>query len=207
MSLSTKALTLLLIGTVLLFAGCGSSKNPNPNNLTSTQAATLGTEVFTDVFEAISAAEGGSSVAHKSGLPALLGKNHSVRPQSSSIQFTYNCPDGGTVALTGSTGNSSITVTATPSACNDGTLTFSGDPNITVKGTGTDNGTTTSINITVGGGVSWTPDSGSSFPAGSCTSNMQVTASITDATGALASCSLSGSICGFSQNQSCMPTD
>jgi len=206
MSRLTKTLTLLLIGTVLLFAGCGSSKNPNPNNLTSAQAATLGTEVFTDVFLAISASGASSSVAHKPGLPALLDKNDSVRAQSSSsIQYTYNCLDGGTVALSGTSGSGSVSITATPSSCNDGTLTFNGDPNITVKGTGSDNGTTTTINVGIGGGVSWTPDSGVSFPAGSCTSNMQISASVTDSSGTLASCSLSGSICGYSQSQSCMP--
>jgi hypothetical protein len=209
MSVLTKVLTLLLIGSVLLLlAGCGSSKNPNPNNLTSAQASTLGTEVFTDVFTAISAAEGSdSSVARKSGLPALLNKNNSVRaPESSTLSYTYDCPDGGTIALSGSTGSGSVSITATPSGCNDGTLTFNGDPNITINGTGSDNGTTTTINITVGGGVSWTPDSGVSFPAGSCLSNMQIAASITDSTGALASCSLSGKFCGYSMNQSCMPT-
>jgi len=211
MSISSlsKALTFLLIGSVLLLAGCGSS-NPNPNHLTQTQAQQLGGEVFTDIFNAISGASGsGSDAVHKSGLPALLAKNKShsytQTPDASSSNYTYTCPDGGTITISASSGNNSIKVTATPSSCSDGTLIFNGDPNITVKGTGSDNGTTTSVDITVGGGVSFAPVTTGAFPTGSCKSNMQVSASITDSSGSLASCSISGAICGYSMNQSCMP--
>jgi len=209
MSPLTKVLTLLLIGSVLLLAGCGSS-NPNPNHLTQSQAQQLGGEVFTDVFNAISSGTvSGSDAVHKSGLPALLAENknrsYTQRPDASSSTFTYTCPDGGTIAVSASSGNNSISVTATPTSCSDGTLIFNGDPNITVKGTGNDNGTTTSVNITVGGGVSFAPVTTGAFPTGSCKSNMQVSASITDSSGSLASCSISGAICGYSMNQSCMP--
>ena len=210
MSPLTKTLTLLLIGPVLLFVGCGSSSNPNPNHLTSAQAQQLGGEVFTDVFDAISGASGsGSDAVHKSGLPALLARNKShsyaQTPDDSSLNYTYTCPDGGTIAISGSSGNNSITITATPANCDDGTLTFNGDPNITVKGTGNDNGTTTTVDITVGGGISFAPVTAGAFPTGSCKSNMQVNLSITDSSSTLASCSISGTICGYSMNQSCMP--
>jgi hypothetical protein len=210
MSSLSKALTLLLVGLVLLLAGCGSSSNPNPNHLTSTQASQLGSEVFTDIFNAISSGTDSGSDVRKSGWPALLAKNnkdHAYKqtPDASSSTFTYTCPDGGTIAISGSSGNNSISVTATPTSCSDGTLIFNGDPNITVKGTGNDNGTTTSISITVGGGVSFAPVTTGAFPTGSCKSNMQVSASVTDSSGSLASCSISGAICGYSMNQSCMP--
>lgn len=210
MSPLTKTLTLLLIGPVLLFVGCGSSSNPNPNHLTSAQAQQLGGEVFTDVFNAISSGTiSGSDAVRKSGVPALLAKNknhsYTQTPDASSSTFTYTCPDGGTIAISASSGNNSISVTATPTSCSDGTLIFNGDPNITVKGTGNDNGTTTTVDITVGGGVSFAPVTTGAFPTGSCKSNMQVSASITDSSGSLASCSISGAICGYSMNQSCMP--
>ncbi len=210
MSLLSKALTFLLIGSVLLLVGCGSSSNPNPNHLTQTQAQQLGGEVFTDVFTAIAGDSGsGSDAVHKSGWPALLAKNknhsYTQTPDASSSTYTYTCPDGGTIAVSASSGNNSISVTATPASCSDGTLIFNGDPNITVNGTGNDNGTTTSVSITVGGGVSFAPVTTGAFPTGSCKSNMQVSASVTDSSGSLASCSISGAICGYSMNQSCMP--
>jgi len=210
MSSLCKALTFLLIGSVLLLAGCGSSSNPNPNHLTQPQAQQLGSEVFTDVFNAISSGTfNGADAARKSGFPALLAKNknysYTQTPDASSSTFTYTCADGGTIAISASSSNNSISVTATPSSCSDGTLVFNGDPNITVKGTGNDNGTTTSISITVGGGISFAPVTTGAFPTGSCTSNMRVSASITDSSGSLATCSISGSMCGYSVNQSCMP--
>ncbi len=210
MSSLYKALTFLLIGSALLIVGCGSSSNPNPNHLTQPQAQQLGGEVFSDVFKAISSgAISGADAVGKSGLPALLAKNknHSSTqtPDASSSTFTYTCADGGTIAVSASSSNNSISVTATPTGCSDGTLIFNGDPNITVKGTGNDNGTTSSINITVGGGVSFAPVTKGAFPTGSCKSNMQVSASITDSSGSLAGCSISGAICGYSVSQSCMP--
>lgn len=208
MRLFTTALTLLLIGAALLFVSCGNSKNPNPNNLTSAQAQTLGVEVFDDAFSAIAGATGDSrsNTDRRSGW-ADLSKNKSMssaaKPASSSGTYTYNCFDGGTITVSGTVGNSSLNVTLTPTSCNDGSLTFSGDPNITVSGTANDNGTDTSISVSIGGGISWTPDSGNTFPAGSCLSSMQINASVSDSTGALASCSISGKMCGYSLNYNC----
>jgi hypothetical protein len=68
---------------------------------------------------------------------------------------------------------------------------------------GSDNGTTTTVNMTVDGGVSFAPAPGEQFPAGSCTCNLSTSVTANDSTGSMTSCSISGSLCGQSINANC----
>jgi hypothetical protein len=111
--------------------------------------------------------------------------------------YTYHCPAGGTIVVTGSfSGTStsdSATIVETISSCEDSGVTFSGDPNITFSINATDNGTTTSEVLTMTGGLS----AGSS----SCTVDLNITASISDKTGSGTE-TFNGSFCGVALNGS-----
>jgi hypothetical protein len=122
------------------------------------------------------------------------------------VSGTYNCPDGGSIMVSGSfmgSGTSaSGTFTLTPSSCSDGTLIISSDPsdpNVMVTVNGTDNGVTTTVNVTIGGGVTLAPVQGGQFPTGSCSLNVNAMISVTDSTGSVSS-SIKGSICGQTIN-------
>jgi hypothetical protein len=218
----TKTLTLLLVGTVLLFVGCGSS-NPNPNDLNTAQAQQLSGEVFVDVFGATADAVSqsiASETGHKSSLLAVLPKDKSISSvptpetiscssSSCTITFTYTCLDGGSIAVSGSASESgstaSMSLTETPTSCSDGILVINGNPNVTVKGQVSDNGTTTSVSVSMDGDVTFSPVTAGQFPTGSCKSDLQINASVSDSTDSLTSCSISGSMCGIAMNQNCLP--
>ena len=221
MRLLSRVSIALLLGIALTLIGCGggsgSTPNPNPNNLTQAQAQQLGNEAYVDLGTALADAVGGSPCASARALAALRKNNQAVAASSGitsnssdtscTVSFTYQCPDGGSVAVSGSltaTGltSASGTITETPTSCSDGTLVINGDPDVTVGIQGNDNGTTTMVNITIGGGISFSPVQTGQFPTGSCTSNLSVNASVNDNTGAL-TCSVGGSICVQAINQSC----
>jgi len=222
MALLSKVSIALLLGIAPTLVGCGGSSstlNPNPNNLTSAQAQQLGTEVFADVSTALEGALSGLPLANdRAKIFAALRKQNQAVPASAqttcnssdtscTVSFTFECPDGGSIAVSGSlTENSSTsasgTITATPTSCSDGILVFNGDPDVMIGIQGNDNGTTTTVNITIGGGVSFSPVQMGQFPTGSCTSNLNVSASVNDTTRAL-TCSVGGSICGQAFNESC----
>jgi len=220
MPLLSKVSIVLLVGIALTLIGCGGSSgtlNPNPNNLTPAQAQQLGNEVFTDVSTALADALSGLPLAtDETKILAALRKQNQAVPASAqttcsgtscTVSFTFECPDGGSIAVSGSlTENSSTsasgTITATPTSCSDGILVFNGDPDVMIGIQGNDNGTTTTVNITIGGGVSFSPVQMGQFPTGSCTSNLNVSASVNDTTRAL-TCSVGGSICGQAFNESC----
>jgi len=224
MSPLTKTLTVLLIGAVLLFVGCGSSSNPNPNNLNTAQAQQLGGEAFTDFFSATEVALQGSAsdTSRKFSLRAVLPKNRRISSaptpetvscsgSSCTITATYTCLDGGSIGVSGSatengSSSASLNITETPTNCSDGTLVINGDPDVTLKGQINNNGTTTSVSISIGGGISFSPVTAGQFPTGSCKSNLQINVSITDSSSTETSCSISGSICGVAMNQNCLPT-
>ena len=218
MPLLSKVSIALLLGIALTLIGCGgSSKNSNPNNLTQTQAQQLGSEAYAVVGAALADAIAGSPLT--SGRLNILGAfrmSNQVAPApmqttcsgtSCTIASTYQCPNGGSIAVSGSlTENSSTsasgTITEKPASCSDGTLVINGDPDVTIGIKGSDNGTTTTLNATIGGGVKFSPVQTGQFPTGSCTTNLNISGSVNDSTGAL-TCSVSGSICGHAFNESC----
>jgi len=209
----------LILGIALTLIGCGggsgSTPNPNPNNLTQAQAQQLGNEAYVDLGTALSDALGGSPFATARALTALRKNNQAVSASaqtvcsgiSCTVSYTYDCPDGGSIVVSGSfTANGSTsasgTITETPTNCSDGTLVINGDPDVMIGAQGNNNGTTTMVNITLDGGLSFSPVQTGQFPTGSCTSNLSASVSVNDNTGAV-TCSVSGSICGQAINQSC----
>ena len=206
MSPIMKVCTLALIGIVLLSVGCGSS-NSNPNKLTQAQAQQLGTETFTQALAAMEDFAQQQDVAGQ--VPDPLNSSRKSNPLAvlskvkSMASVTFNCPDGGTIAVDGTSSNSSFSVTMTPASCSDGTLVLNGNPDITVSGNANDNGTTTTVSVAIGGDVSFAPVTTGAFPTGSCGSNLSISAAITDSTETLASCSITGTMCGQTINYTC----
>ena len=222
MPLLSKVSIALLLGISLTLIGCGGSgsalnPNPNPNNLTPAQAQQLGNEASVDVGSALADALGGSPLANDRTkiLGALRRDNQAVSASaqttcsgtSCTVSYTYQCPDGGSIAVSGSVTASDLTsangtITETPTNCSDGTLVINGDPDVMIDIQANNNGTTTTVNITIDGGISFSPVQAGQFPTGTCTSNLNISASAQDNTGALA-CSVGGSICGQAVSASC----
>ena len=202
--------------TVLgILAGCGGSNNNFNANLTKAQAQQLGSAVSADVNNALASALGSPAVPLDIGsrdrmLVALHGNSQAAtlpKPEtvtcsgtSCTVSGTFTCPDGGSIAVSGNftaSGNSaSGTITATPSKCSDGTLVINGNPDVTANVQGNNNGVTTTVNVMIGGGVSFAPVQPGQFPTGSCTLNVTATVSVNDSNGSVTSSSMSGSVCG-----------
>ena len=212
------AVALTILGTL---AGCGgSSGNSDANNLTQAQARQLGTTVSNDASRALGSALGIPTVpldiSARDNMLAALRRNDShanalLKPENlicngsdCTVSGTYNCPDGGSIMVSGTfTANgasTSATMTETPSNCSDGTLVINGNPDVTVALQGNDNGVTTTVNLTMGGGVSFSPVQAGQFPKGSCSLNVTATFSVNDSSGSVTSSSISGSICGQTIN-------
>ncbi len=219
------AVAVLLIPCI----GCGSSSstnNSNPGGLTQAQAQTLADETSIDLVAAFSDAISSSghvegvagqvsdplNSGRKSNLLAVISKNKHISseltPAGTIGPLTYDCVNG-TITINGSTsgssGSGSLNLTLTPTNCDDGTLTYNGNPDITLRASGTDNGTTTTGTLNIGGDVSFVPDTTGAFPSSSCGIGISASASFTDATGAAASCTYSGEMCGQTVSGSCMP--
>jgi len=205
-----------VLGSLSCCGSSGGGSGSNANNLTQAQAQQLGTSVGTDMDNAV------ASVLSNAGVPlnatsranvlAALRRGRQVntaqKPEDSTgLSGTYTCPDGGSIAVSGSftsTGTSlSGSITETPSNCSDGTLIINGDPNMTLGVQASDNGTTTTASMTIDGGVSFAPAPGEQFPVGSCACKLSASATVNDGTGSLTACSISGSVCGQSINANC----
>jgi hypothetical protein len=104
-----------------------------------------------------------------------------------------------------SSSSASLDLTLTPASCSDGTLVLNGNPDITVNAQGSANGTTVTVTASIGGDVAFAPVQAGAFPAGSCASDLSVNASASESTGELTSCSISGTICGYTVNISSCP--
>jgi hypothetical protein len=206
--------TLALVGAALLFVGCGSS-NSKSNQLTQAQAQQLSSDTFADAVAAlqdVAGQAGGLDSGRMSTPLAALSKGSKsltrVNPDSVACSgfnctitsVVYNCVDGGTITINGSTSASSssgsLDLTLTPAGCSDGTLVINGNPSITMDAQATDNGTTTTATATIDGDISFSPVQAGQFPSGSCSSNLSLNLAILDSTGTLATCSVSGSMCG-----------
>lgn len=104
--------------------------------------------------------------------------------------YTYQCPSGGTIVVTGSYTemftSESANIVETINSCRDGGITMNGDPNIALSVAGSNNGTTTSVTITMAGGLT--------VGTSSCSTDLNVSASINDKTGSGTE-NYSGSFC------------
>src|SRR5215472_6583872 len=207
------AVTLMMLGTV---AGCGGGSNVNSNNLTQAQAKQVATTVSNDVNKALASVVGNPAVplgitSRDNMLVGLQRNNRQAgaveNPQNvtcsgstCTVSGTFNCPDGGSIMVSGtfsaSGTSASATITATPSKCSDGTLVINGNPDVTVSVQGSDNGVTTTVNLMIGGGVSFSPVQAGQFPSGSCSLNVTASISVNDSSGSVTSSSISGTVCG-----------
>lgn len=203
--------------------GCGSSGgSSNANNLTQAQAQQVATTVSNDVSQALASAIGGVAtpldISSKDNMLVALRRNTraltapkpaqlSCNGANCTVSGTYTCPDGGSIAVSGNfSGNgtsANATINETPSNCSDGTLVINGDPDMTLGLQGNDNGVTTTVNVTISGGVSFSPVQAGQFPKGSCSCNLTASGSVNDSTASVTACSISGSICGQTINANC----
>ena len=210
------AVTLMILGTQ---AGCGGGGNVNSMQLTQAQARQVATTVSNDVSKALASVVGTPAVplgiTTRDNMLVALQRNKSqadsVSPEgitcsgsSCTVSGTFNCPDGGSIMVSGSfsaSGTSaSGTITATPSSCSDGTLVINGNPDVTATVQGNDNGVTTTVNLTIGGAVSFSPVQAGQFPTGSCSLNVTASISVNNSSGSVTSSSISGSICNQAIN-------
>ena len=213
------AVTLTILGTL---AGCGggSTSNLNASHLTQAQAKQVGTTVSNDVSMALASALGNTAVplgiTTRDNMLVALRRNNSQaaavpKPETvtcnmsnCTVSGTFSCPDGGSIMVSGtftaSGTSASGTITATPSSCSDGTLVINGDPDVTTSVQGNDNGVTTTVNLMIGGGVSFSPVQAGQFPTGSCTLNVTASVSVNNSSRSVTSSSISGSICGQTIN-------
>ena len=204
--------SLMVLGVL---AGCGGGNASLNAHLTKAQAQQLATAVSTDVSNALASTLGNTGVPldirSRDNMVVALRKNSQAattpQPQtvtctgtSCTVSGTFTCPDGGSIAVSGNftAGSNSVsgTLTATPSNCSDGTLVINGDPNVTASVQANNNGVTTMVNVTIGGGVSFAPVQAGQFPTGSCTLNVTASVTVNDSNGSVASSSISGSVCG-----------
>lgn len=196
--------------------GCGGGNNSfNASDLTKAQAQQLGSAVSADVSKALAGTLGNVAVPldissrdhmlvalHRNSQADTVPKTEDVTCNGTSctVSGTYTCPDGGSIAVSGnfsvSSNSASGTITATPSKCSDGTLVINGNPDVTVGVQGNNNGITTPVNVTIGGGVNFSPVQAGQFPTGSCTLNVAASFSVNDSSGGVTSSSISGSVCG-----------
>jgi len=211
------AVTLTILGTL---AGCGGGGNVNSIHLTQAQAKQVGTTVSNDVSKALASALGNPAVplaitTRDNMLVALRRSTTQANAVSNpedvtcnmsncTVSGTFNCPDGGSIMVSGkfsvSGTSASGTITETPSTCSDGTLVINGDPDVTATVQGSDNGVTTTVNLTIGGGISFSPVQPGQFPTGSCSLNVTASVSVNNSSGGVTSSSISGSICGQTIN-------
>ncbi len=200
----------LLLLTLCEF-GCGGSSTTSIGTSGSTVTQAQATTAINDIFTALASAPLGSATAtpmlrkaESAGLgeavqagtataqsPAFVPLVDNPMAATTIPAFTYNCPGGGTIVVNGSysgTANSaSLSIIETINSCVDGGFTMSGNPNIAINDTLTDTGKVTTDVLTMTGGIKTT--------SSSCTIDVNLTATITDSTGA-GSEVISGSFCG-----------
>lgn len=198
------------------FVACGGSSS---HTLSSAQAQAISQELSTALSSAVvsglAPASSPATSAPHSLSPALrqleaepsLSGSCTVGPSGTScnfpISFTGNCPNGGTVSVSGDlaytldnsgngTDNSSLTVT--PANCAVQNVTFSGNPDVAVAihFSFQNNAIIFPVTLSETGGITFGPD-----PSGSCSVNANAT--VTSAT----ACTLTGTICGRSVSGNC----
>jgi hypothetical protein len=206
----TLAAGLSLALLTLPMIGCGSNNNSS-GTLTTVQSE----EATNDIFEAMADAEAGVGLlragtgntevqgihnAHPSDspLPPSLAAPKAVNPFSSTSlgTYTWNCPSGGDIVVTGSYSgtdtSASVTVTEAINSCQDSGFTINGNPNVTISDSYVETTSTFTDNASITGG--FTVKGG-----GSC--SMNVTETFTEnINSGVYSGSITGSICGENLN-------
>ena len=209
----------LIAGFLMLSAlsilGCGgsSSNSSNSTPMTQTQAATA----FGDLLTAMEGAAGAFAFDRTTAI-AQLRKEEAAGVQKAILNgvripvsgnaisptpevspdtttniptYTYACPSGGTIVVTGSYSETSTSVSAniveTPKNCQASGITMNGDPDIALSINASDNGTSTTLTLSMTGGIS--------VGSSSCSTDLNVNATISDKTGT-GSETNSGSFCG-----------
>jgi len=219
MSLPSKILLVPAIGAALLIAGCGSSSN---TSLTNGQAGDVGTEITANVLQNMGAAfhtgvEPAPAVRAAVATPnpncTSTGANSESCTYTTPIQFS--CLAAGTFTISGTytdTTNTTTGITTValpginliPTGCSsDNIVLITGDPKITVTGTGINvDGTTGNVQlpftIKESGHVSFKPGTADpTFPTGQCDVNATATFQTTSTTSPyLVTAAVSGSVCG-----------
>src|SRR5262245_58941938 len=148
------AVTLMILGTL---ADCGGGSNVNSNNLTQAQAKQVRTTVSNDISKALASVVSNPTVPlgittrdkmrvalHNSQAGAVENpQNVTCSGSTCTVSGTFNCPDGGSIMVSGtftaSGTSASATITATPSNCSDGTLVINSNPDVTATVQGNDN--------------------------------------------------------------------
>lgn len=203
-------LTIAITTLLALCNGCGGSNGtsgpPPVTTLTAAQATAVATQLE------------GTFVAAS----ALMGSGLCPTPPSSSpgaedycaisVATSVPCSDGGLAAISGLlTGDVSFTdtgtftgpLTLTPTSCSipGSALVFNGYPNLTVSGAiNFFYGEVTSFAVTEAGSISYGPKSTEVCPV-----NLTIAASfVGNAEHTTKSCTLTGTACGQTINQSCM---
>jgi hypothetical protein len=221
----TSVSAVILVAVLSALVGCGTNGGGGGNGgtaLTQAQAQLVGASISNDMSNALSSALLSPAVGldissrdHiRAGLQRKSKASTATRPDTvtcgtstCTISGTYTCPDSGSIEVSGGVSATSNSVggkiTETPSNCSDGTADISGDPNITVGLQGSDNGISTSVSVTIDGGVSFSPVQAGQFPSGSCTCNLTVSGTVNDGSGTVTACSVSGSVCGQNINANC----
>jgi hypothetical protein len=198
------AVSLLLVS--LSNVGCGGSAPSTA--FTQSQAVTA----TGDIFEAMASATASAGLMRTGVMNAEVAGIRNAQPSDSPIAaplvravpeassttippFTYACPSGGNIVVTGSyTGtatSSSVNIVENINSCKDGGITMNGDPNVDILGTFTESGSLYTDTVTMTGG----------FTAGgnTCSMNVTISATVNSTTGAETG-SITGSVCGISMN-------
>ncbi len=206
----SRAAGAVAVAVVVLLGGCGGGSSSSA--LTQQQALSITADLFEAMADAPLVAGGTAQVsrlneaahirnASPGGALAIGPANsvtqaHSTLPPVTIPTFTFSCPGGGTIMVSGSfTGSYSATATdavetivETINACTDHGLTFSSDPTINITTTVNLSGDIFADQTTITGG----------FTAGknSCSINESISATVNETTQAVSG-TISGSVCGF----------
>ena len=200
--------------------GCGGGSAPT---MTQTQAAAA----FGDVYTAMAGAAGQLDLARSA--PVLpIRKDEAVAIQKAIVNgtraagpnarispllrvspdttttiptYTYTCPSGGTIAVTGSytettsgtTSSTSANIVETINNCKDSGVTMNGDPNIAFSATETSTATTDAATITMTGGLT--------VGSSSCSTDLEITSLFNETTES-GTVTYNGSFCGIALNGS-----
>ncbi len=210
------AVTGSLLALSLFSIGCGSS-NSSSSAITQGQALSATTDIFTAMSDAITAPASGlirtpavqeaeadhirnANLSETPIVPSVAGANllatsRAESPKTTLPSYTYKCPSGGTIVVSGSyTGtatSASVDIVETINSCADNGFTMNGNPNVTVIDTLNTSGNIVTDVMTMTGGFT--------VGSNSCSINVTISATVNDQTYAVSGTS-SGSVCGVSVN-------
>jgi hypothetical protein len=213
----------LLFVAYLLLTGCGGSgmSMPASPTLSAAQAQSVTQQVLQAVQTAFTNAIPQTSQPAEDGHQSLSKSLATIHPDATSpgctatstgqscnfpLSSTVQCSGGGNISVSGDisgslsnsgSGMADAKITVTPANCGVSSVTFSGEPNITLSSqfSFSDNngqiGVVFPITLSEGGGISFGPNA-----SGTC--QLNVTYSINSG-----SCSVTGTVCGQSVNGTC----